>query len=125
MLDTAFLIDLRRGNNAGAADFWKGIELGSHTGSYSAVTVYELWVGRMFSREEEVFYQAAFALLDEAPVTSGTAQIAGKTLRDASERTEKLFRDALIAASALERNETVVTRNVRDFEELGARVQSY
>jgi predicted nucleic acid-binding protein len=124
MLDTAFFIDLRR-NTSGANDFLRTIEAASVSGSYSAVTAYELWVGRGFSREEEVFYQAAFPLLEDASITASAAMSAGATLRQSGNRTEKLFRDALIAASAQERKEVVVTRNVRDFEGLGAQVQSY
>ena len=115
MFDTAFFIDLRRSNSEAATILWKAIEEGSASASYSAVTAYELWVGRSFGREEEVFYRAVFALLDEAP-TAAAAMSAGSRLRDSGNRTEKLFRDALIAACAAERDEVVVTRNVRDFE---------
>ena len=125
LFDTAFFIDLRRSSDSGAADLWQRLANSEITGSYSAVTAYELWVGRRFSREEEVFYLAAFSLLEEAAVTSAAAMSAGERLRNMPERTEKLFRDALIASTARDRGEVVVTRNVRDFAGLNAQVQAY
>jgi predicted nucleic acid-binding protein len=51
---------------------------------------------------------------------------AGEWLRLVGERSEPLFRDALIAATALERTETVLTRNVRDFSLFsGVEVETY
>ena len=125
LFDTAFFIDLRRNRDSGASEIWRRIETAELTGSYSPVTAYELWVGRRFTREEEVFYLAAFSLLEEAMVTSSATIAAAERLRTTPERTEKLFRDALIAAAASERGEIVVTRNVRDFESIGARVRAY
>lgn len=40
-------------------------------------------------------------------------------------RAEAMFRDALIAATASERGEVVITRNVKDFQRLGVNVQAY
>jgi predicted nucleic acid-binding protein len=115
MLDTSFFIDLRSRRDPGAVAVWSEIVAGRLTAAVSAIAIYELWVGSRISREEEAFYQACLAFLEEAPLLGSAAMTAGAWLRLARERTEPLFRDALIAATALERSERVLTRNVRDF----------
>jgi predicted nucleic acid-binding protein len=116
VFDTSFFIDLRRGNSPSASELWDSVEAGQVTGAYSAVTVYELWVGRSFSRDEELFYLSNFALLEDLAISSSAAQSAGLWLRGRPDISEKLFRDALIAAAAEEDGAAVCTRNVRDFQ---------
>lgn len=125
LLDTTFFIDVRRGGDAGADKIWDEIRYGSRTGAFSAVTAYELWIGQRFSREEELLYESMFAVLEGVPIAVADASRAGQWLRGLTDRAESIFRDALIASSAHERDEAVITRNVRDFERLpGVRVES-
>lgn len=126
LFDTTLFIDIRRGRDEDADRLWDSIKGGSRTGAVSAVTAYELWVGQRFSREEELLYQSMFALLDNVPITVDAAKQAGSWLRSLPEHSEKVFRDALIAAIALERGEKVITRNVRDFVRFpGTEVETY
>jgi predicted nucleic acid-binding protein len=126
LLDTAFFIDVRRGSNQAADALWEGIKTGTRTGAVSAVTAYELWVGSRFSREEELLYESMFALLELVDIGVSATKVAGTWLRTLGQRSELLFRDALIAASALERHEKIVTRNLRDFALFpGVEVETY
>jgi predicted nucleic acid-binding protein len=126
LLDTTFFIDIRRGQDQQADQLWDLIKAGARTGAFSAVTAYELWVGQRFSREEELLYESMFSVLEAVSINVSAAKTAGFWLRDSAARTEVLFRDALIAASAFERNEPVVTRNVTDFAGFpGPRVETY
>lgn len=125
LFDTTFFIDLRRGRSAGAVDFWERLQTGETTGSYSPITVYELWVGQRFDREEEVFYESILALLEEVPLTSAAAKVAASWLRLMSGVSESLIRDALIAATAAGRGERVCTLNSRDFAQFAVEMQPY
>jgi predicted nucleic acid-binding protein len=126
MLDTAFFIDLRSRRNPGASAVWEDIVSGRLSAAVSPIVIFELWVGSRLSREEEAFYRACFRFLEEAPLLGSAAMQAGEWLRLVGERSEPLFRDALIAATALERTETVLTRNVRDFSLFsGVEVETY
>jgi predicted nucleic acid-binding protein len=89
------------------------------------VTVYELWVGRTFSRDEEAFFQSAFLLLEELVLTPAAAKTAALWLRNRPDLSEKLFRDALIAATAGELNAGVCSRNLRDFQQFPVEVRPY
>lgn len=126
LLDTTLFIDLRRSNDAGARALWERIEDGDLLGAYSPLTVYELWVGQRFDRAEEVFYESLCSLLEEAPLTGNAARLAGRWLRNfTDERSEVLARDALTAATAAQRGESVCTMNQRDFARFGAKVITY
>ena len=125
MIDTAFFIDLRR-REPGAVEVWADIVSRRVTAATSPIVLYELWVGTRLSREEEAFYRACMTFLEDAPLLSSAAIRAGAWLRLVGNRTEALFRDALIAATALERSEPVLTRNVRDFSMFpDVRVETY
>jgi predicted nucleic acid-binding protein len=125
LLDTTFFIDLRRGRNEGALSLWQSLQSGSASGAYSPITVFELWVGQRFNREEEVFYESVLSFLEEAPLTSGAAKSAALWLRQIGSASEALIRDALIAATASERDEPVRTLNQRDFGRFPVTVHTY
>ena len=126
LLDTSFFIDIRRGGDESADRLWDAIKNGDRTGSYSAVTAYELWVGGRFSREEELLYESMFVLLEATAIEVEDAKRAGQWLRELGERSEMIFRDALIASAAVRRGERVVTRNITDFQKIpSVEVESY
>ena len=126
LLDTSFFIDIRRGGDEGANRLWEAIKSGERSGSYSAVTAYELWVGQRFSREEELLYESMFVLLEPTGIEVDDAKRAGQWLRTLGERSEYIFRDALIASAAVRRGEPVVTRNLTDFRKLpSVEVETY
>ena len=124
LFDTTVFIDYYRGD-AGARSLLESVIGGTITASYSALTAFELWMG-ISSREEEIDYVAIMEFLEEAALSGSMARTAAGSLRGLSPgRAEALFRDALIAATAAERGETIYTRNVRDFKRLYPNVQSY
>jgi len=126
ILDTTFFIDLRSQKHQGAMALWQEIQAGTKTAAVSPITIYELWVGSTIGRTEEAFYEACFSFLEETNLSSSSARMAGVWLRTRGDRTEALFRDALIAATAVERGEPVFTTNVRDFSSFaGVRVETY
>ena len=115
MLDTTFFIDLRN-RDPGAENLWGTIRDGTLSAAFSTMTAFELWVGRDFDARREQFYLQMFRFLEEVPLTRSAASLAGAWLREfPREARNTWFRDALIAASAFERAEAVMTRNVRDF----------
>jgi predicted nucleic acid-binding protein len=125
LLDTTFFIDLRRGINRGAQSLWDQLQAGETTAAYSPITIYELWVGQRLDRAEEVFYEAVLNLLEEAPLTSAMAKAAAAWLRQMGSVSESLIRDALIAATAVARGDTVRTLNARDFSRFPVEVEPY
>jgi predicted nucleic acid-binding protein len=66
-------------------------------------------------------------LLEELPFNAAAARLAGESLRRLPPGTsERLVRDAMIAATAVEQNEPVCTRNVRDFSRFeGVQIETY
>lgn len=126
MFDTTFFIDLRRGRSAGAQIVWDSGLNGNVLGAYSPMTVYELWVGQRFDRDEEAFYRSMFAVLEEIPLTSAAARTAAAWLRGMSSVvTEVLIRDALIAATADIVRAEVCTANRRDFARFPIQIRAY
>ncbi len=88
----------------------------------SVVTRTELIAG-MRPREERTTMDL-LASLRNLPVTPAIADRAGRLIyAKARQGIQISFPDALIAATALEHELTVLTTNARHFEEVGARVQ--
>jgi predicted nucleic acid-binding protein len=123
-LTRPFFIDLFRRD--AATQIWDKIFSGQATGGYSPVTVMELWLGNL-SEQEESLYASAFLFLEELPFSAAAARLAGESLRRLPPSTsERLVRDAMIAATAVEKGEPVCTRNVRDFSRFdGVRIETY
>lgn len=85
---------------------------------YSVITRCELFAGR---ETDESQIQRLLGAFDEIPVARAIAERAGRLRRTTGIRTP----DALIAATALEHQLILVTRNTRDFESVrGLRIRS-
>jgi predicted nucleic acid-binding protein len=125
ILDTSFFIDLFR-RDAGATAFWNSLRSSGAQASYSSITVFELWLGRL-RQDEEQFYDAMMQVLRPVPFGISSARLAGTWLRSFPRQVaERLLRDSMVAAIAFELGETVCTRNVRDFQRFsGVKVESY
>ena len=125
LLDTTFVIDLRRGDQS-AREIWQQIRQRSIAASYSSITAYELWLSKDLNSSDEAIFRVLFTFLEEAPLTVDAAAQTAIWLRDMPRRTrDRRLRDAFIAASAAERGEPVYTRNVRDFARFYPNVSSY
>jgi hypothetical protein len=92
----------------------------------SAVTIGELQAGVELTREQDPTKAAEIeAWLEQVAETYNVlpmdARVFRRWARLMHRRSDTLIEDAMIAASADIHNLTVVTRNIRDFEALGAR----
>jgi predicted nucleic acid-binding protein len=100
LVDTDVFVDHLRGA--------RRIEPGRERILYSVVTRCELFAGR---ETEEETIQVLLAPFEEVPLDRPIAERAGRLRRAGGLRTP----DALIAATALEHQLVLVTRNTRDF----------
>jgi len=126
LFDTGVFIDWWRGDT-GAVKLVDAVKGGHLTASYSSVTIAELWQWDELGRQEEIEYVALTRrYLQEAPLGFEAARLAGRWLRDCtSNQRKELFADALIAATAQLRGETVYSRNDRHLRRFYADVQPY
>jgi predicted nucleic acid-binding protein len=100
LVDTDVFVDHLRGA--------RRFDPGSDMVHYSVVTRAELYAGR---DSEEPIVSVLLAPFHEVPVHREIAERAGRLRRGSNLR----MPDALIAATALEQDCTLVTRNVKDF----------
>ena len=125
LLDTNVVSELRRVRPHGAVLAWlesvddKDLHL-------SAVTIGELQAGVETTREQDRDKAAEIeAWLEQVAESYNILSMDARTFRSwarlVHRRSDHLIEDAMIAATAAVHNLTVVTRNVRDFENLGVR----
>ena len=88
------------------------LQVGNDRIHYSVITRCELFAGK----DAEALLGRLLDPFNELPVDRAVAERAGRLRRRHPLRTP----DALIAATALEHQLTLVTRNVRDFREISA-----
>ena len=100
LVDTDVFVDHLRGS--------RKLEAGGDRLLYSVVTRCELFAG---DEEEEETVRRLLDAFEEVPVDRNVAEQAGRIRRVSGLRTA----DALIAATAMEHQLTLLTRNVRDF----------
>ncbi len=100
LLDTDVFVDHLRGA--------RGLWTGGQQVAYSVITRCELFAGR---RSEESMVAVLLGPFVEIPVDRSIAEMAGRFRRNLKVR----IADALIGATALQYDLTLVTRNVRDF----------
>lgn len=128
LLDTTFLVDVLRGADGVVERERELDERG--VGTVSAVSVMELWEGVQRTDASESERTAAERLLtglSEASFDRETAMRAGALNADLADRGEPIdVEDVMIAATALERGEAVLTRNDDHFGRIdGLDVETY
>jgi predicted nucleic acid-binding protein len=125
LLDTNVVSELRRARPHGAVLAWlDGVE--DEDLHLSAVTIGEIQAGIEITRDQDPDKAAEIeGWLEQVArsynVLNMDARIFRSWARLMHRKPDDLIEDAMIAATALVHNLTVVTRNVRDFERLGVR----
>ena len=132
ILDTSFLIDVQRGTRR-AVDVAADIESGDRPRRVPFVVVYELFMGVGKGTKTEANRRRVEQVLDRfssLPATEPIMKRAG-FLDGVAQReygSEIGTADAIVAATALEYDEPVVTDDVRDFQRMPAadlRIETY
>jgi hypothetical protein len=123
LLDTNVVSELRRARPHGAVLAWLR-SVDDANLHLSAVTVGEIQAGIEITREQDEAKAAEIeAWLEQVAQTFNVLSMDARAFRTWARlmhrQSDELIEDAMIAATAITHNLTVVTRNVRDFETLG------
>jgi toxin FitB len=123
LLDTNVVSELRKAKPHGAVIAWLNAQP-AHALYLSAMTIAEIQRGieltrtQDAARAEQLEHWLVLELLPNAQVLPMDAEVARVWAKLMHRRSSTLTEDALIAATALTHQLTVVTRNVRDFSAL-------
>ena len=125
LLDTNVISELRRARPHGAVLAWFR-DIANADLHVSAATIGELQAGIEMTREQNPARASELqAWLDRIEETYNVLPMEGRSFRLWARlmhrRSADLIEDAMIAATASVHNLTVVTRNVRDFEQFDVR----
>ena len=126
VLDTNIVSELRRKRPHGAVTAWLRA-IPETALRVSAMTIGELQRGIEITRvqdaaraiEIELWLDRVLATFEIVPIDS---EIMRRWARLMHNKSDDLYEDALIAATALVHGLTIVTRNTRDFEAFGTQV---
>lgn len=128
LLDTTFLIDLMNGDE-GAIDKARELERALVQQRLSSMTLFELYYGVARASDSPDERERVETVLESKPVHPADTAVmrkAGRLAgRLANDGTPVDDGDVIIAATADVVDEPVLTRNVDDFERLGAAVETY
>lgn len=125
LLDTNVISELRKTRPHGAVLAWIG-GIADTDLHLSAVTIGEIQAGIEMTRaqdkakaaEIETWLEQVAATYNILPMDARAFRTWARLMR---RKSEQLIEDAMIAATATVHNLVVVTRNMRDFEQLGVR----
>ena len=128
LLDTTFLIDLMNGDD-GAVDKARELERDLVQQRLSSMTLFELYYGVARASDSPDERERVETVLESKPVHPADTAVMRKagrlSGRLANDGTPVDDGDVIIAATADVVDEPVLTRNVDDFERLGATVETY
>jgi toxin FitB len=123
LLDTNVVSELRKAKPHGAVIAWLNAQP-AHSLYLSAMTIAEIQRGIELTRTQDAARAEhlegwlVLELLPNAQILPMDAEVARAWAKLMYKRSDTLTEDALIAATALTHQLTVVTRNVRDFSAL-------
>lgn len=125
MFDTSALIDYLKGRNRDAISHVEAVISGSTTGSCPTICEAELWTGvRAQDKGEQLRVAALISKFVSIPFTSTAARTAGGLLNRMDRAQAKAnFGDALVAASAIEVGETILTADAKSERVFGPRAK--
>lgn len=120
LLDTNIISELRKPKPHGAVLDWYG-KIGEEDLFISAVSIGEIQAGIEITREQdkqkaralEAWLQVISNAHNVLPMTGATFRLWAKLMHGQSNTVRE---DAMIAATAIEKKLTVVTRNMKDFK---------
>lgn len=128
LLDTSFLIDLMRGDEA-AIEKARQLEEDLVQQRVSSMTLFELYYGVARSNQSESERETVEDVLATKPIHPADGVVMRKAGRLsgelANEGTPVDDGDVVIGATAEAVEEPVLTRNVEDFERLGVDIETY
>ncbi len=130
IFDSSFLIDISRGTDEAANKKAEELAEGIETKTISTVTVMELWKGackHSNSAQEKKRVNDLISSLHHYAFDTEIARLAGSLEEDLRKNGIHIgLEDVMIAATALAKNEVVLTRNVKHFSKVpGLQVESY
>jgi|SRR3989344_2395473 len=130
ILDSSFIIDVLRGINSDAKRKAEELDKKFQIKAITSVTIMELWSGAMLSTDQEKEKKKIDELLDSLLVYNFTEREAKKAAEIESgliKSGEKIEIEGItIAATALIRNEKILTKNIKHFEKIkGLSIESY
>lgn len=109
LLDSDILIEISRGRNPAILSAWDSLSESEITLLYSPVNTAELWAGARPSETEST--EKLLLSLDCVGIDHSIGELAGKFMRIFSKSHSLKLGDALIAATAVQKQANLWTRN--------------
>ncbi len=113
LLDSDIVIEVLRARDQLIVSQWNALKTTNSAILVSPVTVAEVWAGSRPSERQQT--ARFFRLLTSAPIDHATGEIAGDLLRQFGKSHNLKIGDALIAATAIQNQTALWTRNRKHY----------